>query len=1108
MLAMHHAVRRLLDQLDPLPFGARQRLLAQTARALDTSTLTEVLAELGAMGTVPRRWAALMAVVAGEEPHLLRCLTGSDHPPAVMALSWFIGNRRGYDTVVAFLPTAPKAWRQALYNGLRTTRATEWADQLLPLVRDRFGEHEAAAVLPACGPTVVADLLPELDFAVPNWVRLTARYPAVVLEHLRRLLLAAGDVGRTEIWDRYAPAFAQLIPIEPGAVLDLLERQGPATGLPAGLRGRLAMLARFDPARLIGVLADRSRRIVFTPTRALCLAFRGAGDADLITLARVLIADDARLSMLLRGLPPRRRAAILDGALDGQDIVRAGLSAGVLDVLGWRARHGHAERLRTIRQVADDPVLRLQITARLPWPDAEPLLRKETSRAQPADRARAYPLLIGAAAATRDPATVGALLASLTRLRNEQDPVRSAALTAIAALPDWLFRPADADVLERLAIDAVQARDASWQTKYAVRNLALKLTRHGVRGAAPELVDCGLRVLHQTGNQFPGLGLHCLDQNLPHGTEHVLFEALRTRIDTDSRHGRHDLALALAGGLRRRAWAMPLLQDYVGAAVSAANDSVVRQAITLWLAPPATRSERVELVLHRDRSTITVPAVLAVINRERTDLLDRVLGKPLHGRFLKKGVRHVPAFDGYFGHWLPRQIAAYADLLTDLATAPRTAAWERAGAVRRLGHLPGQGADAVRPFLADADVSVVEAALAALAWTDQPDQVLTELLGYADTDRARVAVYAASRCARFVPPAGLVEPLRATLAARKVTSRKEAVRLVAEHRVPGAVGLLTELWAQPDLHRDLRRAIISAARWLLDQDPAWTPLTQAIAAGDAVATALTDAAPYTVATPHRARYAALVRAVATADDPDTALLGLAAWPAWSPWDRAGAADLVARVVDLSTTATWRPAAEALITATAATADPDPLRTTTTTLATAPEQTAPQAVTPDRDRPAAQRIGHIVDRLIAALAANGESLRATADAVALALADHPDHRAEAIALSVAALPRHGELYPALRRIAGVADRPVLAWLAADHVQTWFTGHDPYRQDTLSAARQLATGTAAEALLAVAMAAATGAPTGWPRPWRELVVGLRDHTDPDVSQRARHTPTAPE
>ncbi|MET8997111.1 hypothetical protein [Amycolatopsis sp. NPDC004169] len=95
------------------------------------------------------------------------------------------------------------------------------------------------------------------------------------------------------------------------------------------------------------------------------------------------------------------------------------------------------------------------------------------------------------------------------------------------------------------------------------------------------------------------------------------------------------------------------------------------------------------------------------------------------------------------------------------------------------------------------------------------------------------------------------------LAGKKVTSRKEAIRLLAEHRVPGAADELAALWADLQLHRDLRRAIVSAAHRLLDDERAWQWLTEATGM-TAVATAVTEAAPPTIAEHHhRACYGAL-----------------------------------------------------------------------------------------------------------------------------------------------------------------------------------------------------------------------------------------------------------
>ncbi|HEX5114194.1 MAG TPA: hypothetical protein VFW65_03245 [Pseudonocardiaceae bacterium] len=1090
----------LTKRIDTLACPARQRFLADTARSLaGTPALTTLLAQLSARPGVTRSWALLMAIIAGDQGFVRGCLTGPDMSVATGAVHHTVRRRVDLDVITATLPTAPKVWRQALYRALRGDGAGDWADRLLPVVRQRFGDHEAAAVLPACGRDTVTLLLPELDFAVSNLAALARRHPAVVLAHLRRRLAEAGEVGRTQVWHRFGGAMTQLLGHAPRETIDLLTDEGPSTGLPAGADRWLAMAGRADPERVATILADPDRRIRFQPTRGITVVLRAASDAALVALATSLLRDPDRLAALLRGLPPARRPAILDGALGDRDLVRAGLPPSLLDVLPWRSRHAHAQRLLATRHVATNPLLRHEITARLPWADAEPTLRRETTRSTAADRATAYPLLIGAAAATRDPVTVGGTLASLTRLPNEQDPVRSAALAAVAAIPGWLFRPDDLPAVEQLAVDAVQARDASWTTRQSVGRLAVTLLRQGVLTIEPRMTECALRILERSGSHQSVFAMGQLDKDLPRGAEHAVFAALRTRVAADARVGRYDLVLSLATGLNRRAWTMPELQDHLRVATTASHDHTVSRAITLWLDPPATRDERVEIVFRQDPSTITIQAVADAIGRRCTDLLDRALNKPVHGRFAKRGVRVLPAFPDAERAWLPRQIARYAELLADLATTPGKPVWERAAAVRRLGRLPGAGADAVRPFLDDGEIAVVESALAALAWTDRPDLVLGELLGYADTDRARVAVYAATRAARSVAPADLIVALRPLLSGRKVTARKEAVRLIAEHRVSGAVDELAALWADPGLHRDVRRAIVSAARWVADDERVWPILTEATTAGYAVATGVTEAGPHTVAERHRPRYGALVRAVAGSADPDIARIGLRAWSNWSRWDGEGAQWLGGVITDLATTATWREATDALIDASAVTGDPTQLRTAFTTLARAEHPAA------DRDEPGRQRITYAVEQLAGMVRSAGESLRRVAETVAMDLAAEPTYRTEALTLAMAALPQRADLLPPLRRIADLADRPILAWEAANGLESWLAARDRTRPDLLATARAL---TDAGALLAVAITAQAGDTTGWPAPWRALLTTLRAHPDPDVRDRALRTTMVPE
>ncbi|MFC0071940.1 hypothetical protein ACFFQW_49720, partial [Umezawaea endophytica] len=683
------------------------------------------------------------------------------------------------------------------------------------------------------------------------------------------------------------------------------------------------------------------------------------------------------------------------------------------------ARAAEAGRLLALRATPDDPARRLAVTARLAGVRAEPVLFEATKRATADERREAYPLYVSAAAASRDPEVFAAVLGTLTRLPNEQDPVRAAALGALAAVPAWLFRPAEADLLVKLVVDAAQARDCSWTTQHAVSTLAASLIREGAVSRRPELVDAGLAGLESMGRHLSWITLDRLDESLPRGAEHLVFDALRDRFAVDAARGRYAVLLALASGLRRRAWHLAPLQDLLDQARSAKDDAVVRRAVDLWLQPPATRDERVERVFRGDRSTITIPSVLNAIGFRRTDLLDDVIGKPLHGRFLRRGVRYVPPFHGCFPRWQARQTAAYAAELDAIASARRVPVHERATAVRSLGRVPGT-VDLVRAHVTDREVQVVEAALGALAWTDEPGDVLGDLLAHVDTDRARVAVYAVTRCARFVAPDRLRDHLGALLASPKVTSRKEAVRLLAEHHVPGAAALLTAAWDGPHGHRDVRRALVWATGWFLDDEAAWDLLAKAVAAELAVAVTVLDRSPFSVAPRHRARYAALVRAVVEVPAQDPVVLRHATLPLWATLDAAFTPLLVDLVSDLDTTATWSPALTALLEVSGVAGDVEPLRAAVARLLAVGDRFDAEA---DRDLPARRRIGALV-RLVVDRR-RSPVMRRAALALSEDLAVVPEHRGSAIALAVATVPWADDPLPRLREVARLADRPVLA-----------------------------------------------------------------------------------
>jgi len=863
----------------------------------------------------------------------------------------------------------------------------------------------------------------------------------------------------------------------------------------------LGALGRHNAPRLLGVLLHPRRAGVLPGGRTLWRALLSASDAELAVLGRSL--PEWRRSRFLRAVPPGQRAAVYAGMVGDRTPTEAGLPMTVLDLLPAEARFAEARRLLGLRVVTDDPAERLEVTARLPWTEAREPLRAATRRATAQERAAAYLCLIAVGAASRDPEVFADVLGLLSRLRNEQDPVRHDALRALVEVPPWLFRATDPSVVIGFVTDAAQARDCSRPTEQMARKLAGRMVREGALTGDEELVDTGLRGLAAFGKSSSWLWLAGVGEDLPRGTEHRMFEALRPRLENDAREDQFGLLLQLAAGLGSRAWAMPEIQELLDRARKAADDQTVRQATERWLEPPATRDERLAEVFHADRSTITFQAVASGIGWRRTDLLDEVFRKPLHGRFLKKGVRHVPRFTGCFHRWLPRQVERYASLVGEVAASRTEQPWKRVQAVHQL-----RATDRLRALLADEDVTIVEAALEALAWTEEPAEVLPDLLAHANDDRARVAIYAVTRGARFAPPSQLAVALAPALAATKVTTRKEAVRLLALHHAEGAVETVMAEWSNPDQHRDVRRALVSASLHLLDDERVWPLLADAVDREHEVATAVLGVDPHSVAPRHRPRYASLVRTVAEAGDADTARLGLAALSSWIRWCPEGMELLADRVTDLTSTATWLPALGTLVNACATIVDPIPLRTVAIHLAAAD-------VTVDgRDLPARQRLLVLVG-LVCEAAATSPVLRHAAAELAVVLAAASTLRRPAIELAIAAVPLEAgaEDVDALLRVVQLADTPVWAWRAHDTLRRTLVWRGRVARIPPSHLHDLATVLAgrtglAAPLLALAIVACAGEAAGWSPGWRELIYALRRHSDAVVRVAALDTFTVAE
>ncbi|WP_448318782.1 hypothetical protein [Streptomyces sp. CO7] len=1134
---------QLLSALEPLPFPDRLRLTATTARDLarqGDGALARLLAELDARGPYERRLAALAALAGRDVPFLAARLADADQVVARQA-------HRGARTlpvpdeaIEAAYQDAPDVLRHHLAALIVAGGRTALAERLLPRLREEWGDHEAARLLRACSAPFVARHLPSLAHAVDGWPGLARRHPDAVLDHLvAERERARRDARRGRWWTDHGPTVTALAAARPERVLELLERGGPAT-VPAALHPAFPALVAADAERFTRwLLAPEREPERWEPAlpQGLLRKLVRVRPPSLPALARRWLWRPAHLPALFRALPPSARAELLDAAAD----VGSGFQPAddLLRLLPRERRHAEV-RLQIAAFEPDDYWWdRLDTLAHGPYREAREELLAGIRRRDADDREAAWRPLVTGATLDGDPGAVAELLTVMgERLRNDRDPVRRSALETLAQVRPTVFTAAHAPLLERVATDALEARDASPATRAAVARLATQVLAAHLTGDGDALRSWALTTLERLVGRSGVPQLGPLHRRLRRGQENEVLRTLSPWLDRAAERAEFRLLLSLAEAFGPRARRMPDLQDRLAVALERGDDETFRAAVGFWLADPRTRDERVARLLESEPSAAVLPPVLRVLSRRNTDLLDVLLADlPPHGRFLPRDARRPLPDLAVGGRWLPRQQVAAARLAEQQAADPGLPLDERAAVIRAVAPLPGLGARPALRHVDDREVVVAEAALAALPWTDRPQEALPLLLDHAATDRARVAVYAAARAARFARPSELAPALGAMLTGErpaKVTSRKEAARLAAAFLPPRrAVELLARAFEAEDCHQDVRAAIVPLLPALAGEARAWDLLEPA--ARDerlGVRDVLFALRPPEFAREYRLPFARLLGEAyeAVLTTPGALVPGPAsgALAAWSGED-ARLSGLLARTVgdfraDLRSDSFLRPwstaadavrnlAVSALPHPVGGAAEGSVLHTTVTALlASLHTPEGSREATREADLPALRRLRVLladssflpwrpdIAAGLAGLIAH-EPLLAHEHAQLLAARVDPAAGADE---TVAAL---GEVARSLEG-AGVTTARSVAQGLGQRLTRHSAGPDVGGAATTAeaAGRLAADGGTVTGLLAMGLTAGFGPRYDWPDEWRELLLVLRRHPDPDVRYLAHEATTA--
>jgi hypothetical protein len=1076
----------LLRSIDSLPYGERVRAIAdQALRLRGTPAVDELLTDLSTGPADHRVIGLRIAQITGDVAYVTRLLHDPEPTVQAQALAavgrW---SRRSPSTDSAATDAtatvsddelrilhddAPAALRPRLLQVIRRTGRQPLAGRLIDEQRDRWGDQYAAALLDSTDDATVRRLLPELAycFSSGQWERLTRRHPNVVLDHAAATLPTGSD--RDEWWQGVGYGVTAALDHDAPRAFALINAAIAPDALPWAV---VKVLGRLIDLDLTGVLAlllepDRASSLSRALTPAVRRRLHRYSDEDLAALGRLLWPN---LSGLLSDLPPSRRGPVFTSVT--ADLELRELPAALLDVLPRTTRTEQARRMLTLPDIAEEPHRRWEITAYLPYDEAFALLEPEIRRAEAADRAAVYRAVITSAGRSRQPELVRQALTWATRVRNDRDPVRQSVLEAAAALPPSVLTDDHVVPLQTLLTDALEARDTSWPSRAALTEVARHAVHQGAQRNQSALLAWGLDAHAAITQNRGAVDLDGIIDGLPRGRETEVYDALRPYLESAAERTEFKLLFAVSTAFDRRGWANDHLQNLLEVALWSNQEFTVGTAAAHWLSPPATRAERVGRIITRDLGMAQWDAVWSAVTQVRTDLLDVVLADPARSELFTKS--HAPwrVEGSTLRRWLPRQHRRYAEVVTTVANDTRLADWTRAEAILTLGQLPTIGPAAVQPYLPapatgdEPSVLLQEAALRALSWSDQPHIVLPQLLQYAGTDRARVAVYAATRVARFVRPSTLPSLLHPVLTGDgiKVTSRKEAARLLGELRAPGAAAVLTDAWG--DAHRDVRAAITSAAsQYLLHEPASWALLQQAVHDSAATATVLTQRTPYGLATQYRSRYADLLIAVTNRPEPEVARAAVLALQHWANWNNAVAPVIAAFVTDLGSR-TWTSAATALVGIVATNPDRglDELIGSVRLLVRLENNPQVPDALPDRDHPARQRLTRVVDNLVRTFSHRSIEARQVLRPIADELTATPYlHRRQ--------------------KLLTAALHPVAAQLVTSPTLT-------------------------DGLLTHAIITAAAPRTGWTPTWRALLVALRNHNDPDVRERALTLTTSPE
>ena len=801
---------KLQAELETLPYAGRiERAIALGRDAQNTPLLDEM-----ERSGFDLRWLALHSCYGSRNgERALRMLADASQLIRRGAASLLAQVGTPAQVVTALEQILPRR-RRNLLLALHKRHRYDAIEACLQAMETQGDEDGLRECLPFGSAGTVQRLIGQVveRLASPHWARLARFHPDIALQILQTQAEAAdrSDAGLTYRANAILSITAETRPEAALTLVQTLLRHVPLTYL------QFQRLASFLPHETADMVLANEAKPTLPLERLLphldaecALALLERYGASLHLVSRIFVR---RLSPDLRDQIYRRFGL---GWQNEDGCVPQAIVGGLSQPL----REMEARRHLRLPALLPRHAERLPYAAYLLWDEARETLDPFLRNPDPDLRVLAHATLANAVRYNRS--HLSDLLKLQLARKNEQDPVRLAMLSGLAALPPGIWKPEHLDDLAQILRNGLDAADLSHATAAAMELLVVKLLKFYPHWCAGWMATLA--------KERGSLNIVNLENRLSDSDVQILAPILLPVLrGWENREGWYTLA-RFAGSLGKRLRVFDELAMMLERLVRTQAAQYQSENALNLLAEH--RRERLAILIPEliaaDPSWATRPTVYTYLHRHRQDLLTPFLGfRAYIGRFSTGKTRFVLPLANGFERWTATQQQIFARVLTEVTQDKGRDTPSIHGVITQLAALP-----AVFPTrlveLAQLDnkaLAVRDAALRALAQLDSGAGVPALLEAMGD-DRSRIAIYALRRALLEMPAGRALELLRG-MPLEKVTVAKEVIRLLGELKTEAAYQELLQMEAH-DLHRDARIALLRAFWEHLERDATWDKLEHA-----------------------------------------------------------------------------------------------------------------------------------------------------------------------------------------------------------------------------------------------------------------------------------------